>query len=86
MKESAIKAQIIMNTLGQLNVPATAENVERLTVIWQLLTQIRDEPAPAPAVRAVPADGSGCGAAERSNRAPVQPVHPEEDKDGKAET
>lgn len=48
MKESAIKAQIIMNTLGQLNVPATAENVNKLTVIWQLLTQIRDEPATAP--------------------------------------
>ena len=83
MNETAVKAQIIMNTLGQLNVPATAENVDKLTVIWQLLTQIRDEPAPAPAV---PADGSGCGAAERSNRAPVQPVHPEEDKDGKTET
>ena len=49
MNETAVKAQIIMNTLGQLNVPATAENVDRLTVIWQLLTQIRDEPAPAPA-------------------------------------
>lgn len=48
MNETAVKAQIIMNTLGQLNVPATAENVDRLTVIWQLLTQIRDEPAPAP--------------------------------------
>ena len=47
MNETAVKAQIIMNTLGQLNVPATAENVDRLTVIWQLLTQIRDEPAPA---------------------------------------
>lgn len=47
MNETAVKAQIIMNTLGQLNVPATAENVDKLTVIWQLLTQIRDEPAPA---------------------------------------
>ena len=82
MKESAIKAQIIMNTLGQLNVPATAENVDKLTVIWQLLTQIRDEPAPAPAV---PADGSGCGAADRSGRVPVTRIG-EEDKDGKAET
>ena len=45
MRESAIKAQIIMNALGQLNVPATAENTEKLAVIWQLLTQIRDEPA-----------------------------------------
>ena len=45
MNETAVKAQIIMNTLGQLNVPATAENTDRLTVIWQLLTQIRDEPA-----------------------------------------
>lgn len=45
MNETAVKAQIIMNTLGQLNVPATAENVDRLTVIWQLLTQIRDIPA-----------------------------------------
>ena len=45
MNETAVKAQIIMNTLGQLNVPATAENVDRLTVIWQLLTQIRDTPA-----------------------------------------
>lgn len=84
MNETAVKAQIIMNTLGQLNVPATAENTDRLTVIWQLLTQIRDEPAPA--VRAVPADRSGSGAAEISSRAPVEPVHPEEDKDGKAET
>lgn len=82
MNETAVKAQIIMNTLGQLNVPATAENVDKLTVIWQLLTQIRDEPA----VRAVPADRSGSGAAEISSRAPVEPVHPEEDKDGKAET
>lgn len=49
MNETAVKAQIIMNTLGQLNVPATAENVDRLTVIWQLLTQIRDEAATAPA-------------------------------------
>ena len=47
MNETAVKAQIIMDTLGQLNVPATAENVNKLTVIWQLLTQIRDEPAPA---------------------------------------
>lgn len=81
MNETAVKAQIIMNTLGQLNVPATAENVDRLTVIWQLLTQIRDEPAPAG-----PADRFWSGAAEISSRAPVEPVHPEEDKDGKAET
>ncbi len=80
MKESAIKAQIIMNTLGQLNVPATAENVEKLTVIWQLLTQIRDEPAPA-----VPADSTGSGAADRSGRVPAVRIG-EEDKDGKAET
>ena len=83
MNETAVKAQIIMNTLGQLNVPATAENVDRLTVIWQLLTQIRDEPAPAPAV---PADRFWSGGAEISSKAPVEPVHPEEDKDGKAET
>jgi len=82
MNETAVKAQIIMNTLGQLNVPATAENVDRLTVIWQLLTQIRDEPAPAPAV---PADGSGCGALKRSGREPMTLIC-EEDKDGKAET
>lgn len=81
MNETAVKAQIIMNTLGQLNVPATAENVDRLTVIWQLLTQIRDEPAPA-----VTADKFWSGGAEISSRAPVEPVHPEEDKDGKAET
>ena len=49
MNENAVKAQIIMNTLGQLNVPATAENVNKLTVIWQLLTQIRDDPGPAQA-------------------------------------
>ena len=83
MNETAVKAQIIMNTLGQLNVPATAENVDRLTVIWQLLTQIRDEPAPA--VRAVPADRSGSGEADRSGTAPVTRIG-EEDKDGKAET
>lgn len=82
MNETAVKAQIIMNTLGQLNVPATAENVDRLTVIWQLLTQIRDEPAPAPAV---PADRLWSGAAEISSRAPAERIG-EEDKDGKAET
>ena len=80
MNETAVKAQIIMNTLGQLNVPATAENVDRLTVIWQLLTQIRDTPAPA-----VPADRSGSGEADRSGMAPVMRIG-EEDKDGKAET
>lgn len=82
MNETAVKAQIIMDTLGQLNVPATAENVNKLTVIWQLLTQIRDEPAPAPAV---PADSTGSGAANRSGRAPAVRIG-EEDKDGKAET
>lgn len=77
MNETAVKAQIIMNTLGQLNVPATAENVDRLTVIWQLLTQIRDEPAPAPAV---PADRTISGTAPALMRIG------EEEKDGKAET
>lgn len=59
MNETAVKAQIIMNTLGQLNVPATAENVDRLTVIWQLLTQIRDEPAPAAVTRIGEEDKDG---------------------------
>ena len=83
MNETAVKAQIIMNTLGQLNVPATAENVDKLTVIWQLLTQIRDEAEPEPAV---PADSTGSGAANRSGRAPALMRIGEEDKDGKAET
>ena len=43
MNENAVKIQIVMNTLGEMNVPATQGNAERLSVIWQLLTQARDD-------------------------------------------
>ena len=43
MKEQATKIQIVMNTLETLNIPATFDNVNRLTGIFNLLTGLRNE-------------------------------------------
>ena len=43
MKEQAAKIQIVINTLETLNIPATFDNVNRLTGVFQLLRQLRDE-------------------------------------------
>ena len=43
MKEQAAKIQIVINTLETLNIPATYDNVNRLTGVFQLLRQLRDE-------------------------------------------
>ena len=43
MKEQAAKIQIVMNTLETLNIPATYDNVNRLTGIFNLLGDLRDE-------------------------------------------
>ena len=43
MKEQAAKIQIVINTLETLNIPATYDNVNRLTGVFRLLRQLRDE-------------------------------------------
>lgn len=43
MKEQAAKIQIVMNTLATLNIPATFDNVNRLTGVYQLLEGLRNE-------------------------------------------
>lgn len=43
MKEQAAKIQIVINTLETLNITATYDNVNRLTGVFQLLRQLRDE-------------------------------------------
>ena len=43
MKEQAAKIQIVINTLETLDIPATFDNVNRMTGIYQLLTGLRDE-------------------------------------------
>ena len=43
MKEQAAKIQIVMNTLETLNIPATFDNMNRLTGIFNLLAGLRDE-------------------------------------------
>ena len=43
MKEQAAKIQIVINTLETLNIPATFDNVNRLTGVFQLLRGLRDE-------------------------------------------
>ena len=43
MKEQAAKIQIVINTLETLNIPATYDNVNRLTGIYNVLTSLRDE-------------------------------------------
>lgn len=76
MNENAVKIQIALSALEQVKVPATAENVNSLTVVWQMLQQVKADLA-----QAVPAGGSG---------QEVPPdgvtVRFEEDEDGKPET
>ena len=43
MSEKAKQIQIVMNTIGVMEIPPTWENVNRLTGIYQLLRQLRDE-------------------------------------------
>lgn len=42
MNENAVKIQIALSALEHMNVPASEENVNKLTVIWQMLRQVRD--------------------------------------------
>ena len=51
MNENAVKIQIALSALEQVKVPATAENVNSLTVVWQMLQQVKESLA------AVPPDG-----------------------------
>lgn len=64
MNENAVRIQIVMSALEGLNVPATAGNTEKLTVIWQLLGQVRDELA------AAPQGSSGTGSTENPDSMP----------------
>jgi len=53
MNENAVKIQIAEKALEGLAVPATEENVGKLSVIWQMLQQVKEdlmrgEAAPAP--------------------------------------
>ena len=43
MNEQAARVQIVINTLETLNIPAAYDNVNRLTGIYNLLYQLRDE-------------------------------------------
>ena len=43
MKELANKIQVVMNTLQLLDIPASYDNVSRLTGIYQMLVGVRDE-------------------------------------------
>lgn len=43
MKEQAEKIQICINTLAVLNMPSTFDNVNHMTGIYRLLTEVRDE-------------------------------------------
>ena len=43
MKEQAAKIQIVINALETLNIPATFNNVNRLTGVYNTLTKVRDE-------------------------------------------
>lgn len=45
MNELATKIQIIINTLGVLNMPPTYDNVNHMTGIYNLLHSIMDEVA-----------------------------------------
>lgn len=89
MNENAVKIQIALSALEQVKVPATAENVNSLTVVWQMLQQVKESLA-----LAVPADGFGSAGAGNPGNMPVrQEVPPdgvqvrfEEDEDGKPET
>ena len=57
MNENAVRIQIAMSALEGLHVPATENNTEKLTVIWQMLRQARDELNAAPEIRMVPEGG-----------------------------
>lgn len=70
MNENAVKIQIALSALEQVKVPATAENVNSLTVVWQMLQQVKESLAAMP--QDVPPDGVT--------------VRFEEDEDGKPET
>ena len=72
MNENAVKIQIALSALEQVKVPATAENVNSLTVVWQMLQQVKESLAAMPVGQEVPADGVT--------------VRFEEDEDGKPET
>ena len=87
MNENAVKIQIALSALEQVKVPATAENVNSLTVVWQMLQQVKESLA------AVPVDGSGSAGAGNPGNMPVRQEIPdgvtvrfEEDEDGKPET
>lgn len=47
MKELAEKIQICINTLAVLNMPSTFDNVNHMTGIYRLLSEVRDELAAA---------------------------------------
>ena len=47
MKELAEKIQICINTLAVLNMPSTFDNVNHMTGIYRLLTEVRDQLAAA---------------------------------------
>ena len=47
MKELAEKVQICINTLAVLNMPSTFDNVNHMTGIYRLLSEVRDELAAA---------------------------------------
>ena len=42
MMDTAQKVQIVINTLGQLTIPSTFDNVNRMAGIYQMLYDIRD--------------------------------------------
>ena len=47
MRELAEKIQICINTLAVLNMPSTFDNVNHMTGIYRLLSEVRDELAAA---------------------------------------
>lgn len=47
MKELAEKIQICINTLAVLNMPSTFDNVNHMTGIYRLLSEVRDQLAVA---------------------------------------
>lgn len=64
MNENAVKIQIVMSALEGLNVPATSGNTEKLSVIWQMLWQVRD------GLAAAPQGSSGTGSTENPDSMP----------------
>ena len=43
MNENAVKIQIAQKALEGLSVPASEENTAKLTVIWQMLGQVKND-------------------------------------------